>query len=99
MTASGRWLATGGGGYDIFRVVPRSWALVWSAQAHIQPEDALPEAWRARWAAEAERTGQSPIPRHLLDPEDLVRHDARLSRANGVTLERLERQLVPAPRT
>ena len=32
--AEGRWLATGGGGYDAFRVVPRSWALVWLAQAH-----------------------------------------------------------------
>ena len=30
----GRWLATGGGGYDAYRVVPRSWALVWLAQAH-----------------------------------------------------------------
>src|SRR5436309_6133871 len=30
----GRWLATGGGGYDVYRVVPRSWSLVWLAGAH-----------------------------------------------------------------
>ena len=30
----GRWLATGGGGYDAYRVVPRSWSLVWLAQSH-----------------------------------------------------------------
>ena len=30
----GRWLATGGGGYDAYRVVPRSWSLIWLAQAH-----------------------------------------------------------------
>ncbi len=29
---SGRWLATGGGGYDAYRVVPRAWALVWLAR-------------------------------------------------------------------
>ena len=32
--AGGRWLATGGGGYDAYRVVPRAWALVWLAGAH-----------------------------------------------------------------
>ena len=26
----GRWLALGGGGYDVYRVVPRSWALLWA---------------------------------------------------------------------
>jgi acetoin utilization deacetylase AcuC-like enzyme len=26
----GRWVATGGGGYDLERVVPRAWALLWS---------------------------------------------------------------------
>ena len=32
--AGGRWLSTGGGGYDAYRVVPRSWSLVWLAGAH-----------------------------------------------------------------
>lgn len=27
----GRWVALGGGGYDMWRVVPRAWALVWLA--------------------------------------------------------------------
>jgi acetoin utilization deacetylase AcuC-like enzyme len=26
----GRWVATGGGGYDLERVVPRAWALLWA---------------------------------------------------------------------
>ena len=38
--ARGRWLATGGGGYDVYRVVPRAWAHVWSAAAHRDPSDA-----------------------------------------------------------
>jgi acetoin utilization protein AcuC len=25
----GRWVALGGGGYDIWRVVPRAWSLLW----------------------------------------------------------------------
>ncbi len=35
--AAGRWLATGGGGYDAYRVVPRTWALTWLAGAHREP--------------------------------------------------------------
>ena len=92
----GRWLATGGGGYDIHRVVPRSWAIVWSAQAHIEPDDALPQAWRGRWAADAERAGQSPIPERLLDPESLIHSDAWLTRINGDTLEKLESAVLAA---
>ena len=30
---TGRWLALGGGGYDVYRVVPRSWALLWAEMA------------------------------------------------------------------
>ncbi len=37
--ASGRWLATGGGGYDAYRVVPRAWALTWLAGAHREVPD------------------------------------------------------------
>jgi acetoin utilization protein AcuC len=94
----GRWLATGGGGYDIHRVVPRSWAIVWSAQAHLEPEDELPEAWRVRWSADAERQAQSPIPSTLLDPEDMLQHDERVSRANARTLESITRSVLQ-PRT
>jgi acetoin utilization protein AcuC len=74
-SCEGRWFATGGGGYDAYRVVPRSWSLVWLAQAHRQPPQETPEPWRARWAAEAARFGQSPMPEWYLDPADLVAPD------------------------
>jgi acetoin utilization protein AcuC len=64
----GRWLATGGGGYDVYRVVPRSWALVWLAQAHLDGPEATPVEWRERWAHEAERWRQGPPPERLVDP-------------------------------
>ena len=60
--ADGRWLSTGGGGYDVYRVVPRTWSLVWLAAAHRDIPAAIADAWRERWAADAEHYGQSPIP-------------------------------------
>jgi acetoin utilization protein AcuC len=54
---NGRWIALGGGGYDIFRVVPRAWSLVWltmiehpiakAIAAGEAPQ--LPESWLQRW--------------------------------------------------
>ena len=63
----GRWLATGGGGYDAYRVVPRMWSLVWLAALHAEASLPTPEAWRRRWAAEAEQYGQAPLPAWLED--------------------------------
>jgi acetoin utilization protein AcuC len=44
----GRWVATGGGGYALVQVVPRTWAhLVGvAAGAPVDPETAVPERWR-----------------------------------------------------
>jgi acetoin utilization protein AcuC len=60
--AGGRWLATGGGGYGVYRVVPRAWAHVWLAAAHREPPDRLPDGWRIRWAEEAARYGDRSLP-------------------------------------
>lgn len=54
----GRWIALGGGGYDIWRVVPRAWSLLWlemtdhplAAEIRGKPDLALPEEWLRRWA-------------------------------------------------
>ena len=60
--AGGRWLATGGGGYDVYRVVPRMWAHVWLAQSHAAALGDLSPAWRERWAdgRRALRPGADP---------------------------------------
>jgi acetoin utilization protein AcuC len=65
--AGGRWLATGGGGYDAYRVVPRSWSLVWLAGAHREVPASTPAAWRERWASEGARYGQTPPPETFTD--------------------------------
>jgi acetoin utilization protein AcuC len=87
--AAGRWFATGGGGYDAYRVVPRSWALVWLTQAHLELPVQTPAEWRERWLAEADRHDQSPPPADLLDPADLVRAEPDdLREDNARTVER-----------
>lgn len=65
--AGGRWLATGGGGYDVYRVVPRAWALTWLAGAHRDPPPETPPNWRERWAAEADEWGAGSLPEHFAD--------------------------------
>ncbi|QFF99726.1 acetoin utilization protein AcuC [Psychrobacillus glaciei] len=53
----GKWIAVGGGGYDIWRVVPRAWSLLWMEMNNIKaPEGELPKNWLNRWTKEA------PIP-------------------------------------
>ena len=87
--AGGRWLATGGGGYDVYRVVPRSWSLVWLAQAHLDVPEETPPAWRERWAAEAERYHQGPPPVAMLDPAGTAPTEPRrVAEANRATAER-----------
>ncbi|MGH3327866.1 MAG: acetoin utilization protein AcuC, partial [Streptomycetales bacterium] len=45
----GRWVATGGGGYELVQVVPRTWShlIAEAAGSPVDPESAVPEAWRA----------------------------------------------------
>ena len=87
--AAGRWLATGGGGYDAYRVVPRSWSLIWLAQAHREPPVETDPGWRERWAAEADRYDQSPPPTEFLDPADLVKPEAdQVIDANAKTVDK-----------
>lgn len=44
---NGKWVALGGGGYDIWRVVPRAWAQLWNV-ANLDGktlQGPLPEEW------------------------------------------------------
>ncbi|MEO7117530.1 MAG: acetoin utilization protein AcuC [Candidatus Limnocylindrales bacterium] len=89
----GRWFATGGGGYDAYRVVPRSWALVWLAQAHATVPATTPEAWRERWARKAAEFDQAPPPRTFVDPDDLVGPElGKVATVNDRTIKRVRDQ-------
>lgn len=51
---NGRWIAVGGGGYDIWRVVPRAWAHLWIAMSgQTAPAGPLPEKWLTKWQHES----------------------------------------------
>jgi acetoin utilization protein AcuC len=70
--AGGRWFATGGGGYSVYRVVPRVWALTWLAGAHREAPSLLPAEWRARWEADAARWDDGPLPVAFEDAAGVV---------------------------
>src|SRR4051794_35985383 len=61
----GRWIATGGGGYELVRVVPRSWThlLAEAGGVPLDPDTATPPEWRE---LVQRRTGAAP-PTHLTD--------------------------------
>jgi acetoin utilization protein AcuC len=83
--ADGRWLAVGSGGYDWRRVVPRSWAILWSEMSGRALPDELPEGWRERW------TAQEPIPSTFMD-KDLLGTSVDpydTERENRATLDKL----------
>ena len=102
--AGGRWLATGGGGYDVYRVVPRAWALTWLAGAHHEPPERTPEAWRDRWSPDASSFGTPGMPSSFLDEPNAgqvagapqraaeERSLAMLARVRAVALPRLVRE-------
>nr|WP_131739576.1 acetoin utilization protein AcuC [Actinomadura roseirufa] len=47
-TAGGRWVVTGGGGYELVQVVPRAWThlLAEAAGGPVPPETETPRGWR-----------------------------------------------------
>ena len=90
----GRWVATGGGGYDIWRVVPRAWSALWAVVSHAELPDRVPETWLQRWA------GSCPVelPVSLCDDPDRyppVPRAAEIKSANSRTTEKLLEKALP----
>jgi len=64
-TAGGRWLLTGGGGYSLVDVVPRTWThlLAEAAGSPIDPQSPTPADWREYvW-----RRASRPAPERMTD--------------------------------
>ncbi|MGM0838147.1 MAG: acetoin utilization protein AcuC [Bacillota bacterium] len=67
---SGRWIAVGGGGYDIWRVVPRAWSHLWAEMIDKNTvTGAISEEWMKEWEV------QSPValPPNWEDPIDMYK--------------------------
>ena len=93
----GRWVATGGGGYDIWRVVPRAWTTLWATVSHQELPEKLPEGWLERWGA------KSPVrlPRLMRDAAADYPAGPRareISDANKRTAEGVLEKVLPAIR-
>lgn len=71
----GRWIAVGGGGYDIWRVVPRAWSLIWLEMNQLNTPTTIPKTWINKWQ------NQAPVklPDSWFDTEDLYKPIPRKS--------------------
>ena len=90
----GRWVATGGGGYDIWRVVPRAWTALWAIVSNQELPEEVPEDWLAKWG------GRSPasLPRFMRDtPQDYppIERAQQIADTNRRTVEAVLEQTVP----
>jgi acetoin utilization protein AcuC len=98
--AAGRWLATGGGGYDAYRVVPRVWSLVWLAGAHRDVPEVTPLAWRERWEAAADAFGTPGMPERFGDAPNAGREPDRMQlfaeEASRLAIDDARRLALPA---
>ena len=79
----GRWVSTGGGGYEVTRVVPRAWAHLLGIVSGepIAPETLTPESWRAemgQWAPESMSDGTDVSYRSF---EDGINPESRVDQA------------------
>lgn len=90
----GRVIATGGGGYAIWRVVPRAWTLVWAGLTGQRAADEIPRAWIDRWQDESPRI----LPERLRDEPNAYPESTRkleIDATNRRALETLRRAALP----
>ncbi|TFB25066.1 acetoin utilization protein AcuC [Filobacillus milosensis] len=83
-----RWIALGGGGYDIWRVVPRAWAQIWNIASDQKLKSGpLPQEWINNWK------DQSPVelPTHWHDEPGIYKDIPRkneITEKNKLTLNK-----------
>jgi acetoin utilization protein AcuC len=88
----GKWIAVGGGGYDIWRVVPRAWALIWLAMTeNSNCYGNLPQDWLEYWQEKA----PVHLPINWDDPEDMYKPIPRKAEITEKNLLTLEKALYP----
>jgi acetoin utilization protein AcuC len=78
---SGRWLALGGGGYELYSVVPRAWALLLAEMLDARPSGPLP----GPWLVEAAAAGGRSLPSGWLEDAGPEPAPARAARARAAS--------------
>jgi acetoin utilization protein AcuC len=91
----GRWVATGGGGYDIWRVVPRAWTALWAAVSHQELPERVSEDWLSKWRKNSP-VGLPPLMRD--DPGDYPKgpRAAKIAERNLRTVEEILEKVLPS---
>ncbi|QDP40891.1 acetoin utilization protein AcuC [Radiobacillus deserti] len=83
----GKWIALGGGGYDIWRVVPRAWSQIWSImKTNTIVQGRLPAEWVKHWEKESPVT----LPEFWHDLDEIypsIPRKEEISEKNCRTLE------------
>ena len=90
----GRWVATGGGGYEHWRVVPRAWTALWAAVSHQKLPDEVPTEWLSKWSE------RSPVKLPLFMCDDPLNYPPapraeRIVDTNRRTVEALLERVMP----
>ncbi|HAQ07532.1 MAG TPA: acetoin utilization protein AcuC [Bacillus bacterium] len=84
----GKWIAVGGGGYEIWRVVPRAWSLIWLEMTeNSNCYGSLPQEWIDEWKEQA----PVELPTKWDDPDDLyppIPRKAEITEKNAQTVEK-----------
>ena len=86
--AHGKWVATGGGGYQWARVVPRAWTIYFAEMSMVKIPDELPRSW----IEAAEREAGFEVPNTLSEPA--VPGGASAGSVRSV-IEQVERTVFP----
>ena len=86
--AGGRWLATGGGGYQWARVVPRAWTIYFAEMAGAQVPDEIPESW----IEAAEHEAGYEVPATLSEPPTGPGNPSSVQRV----IDRVKARIFPA---
>jgi acetoin utilization protein AcuC len=88
----GRWIAVGGGGYDIWRVVPRAWSYIWLEMTeNSNCSGSLPISWVKEWQQKAPVS----LPTTWEDPDNLYPPIPRKSEITEKNFQTVERALYP----
>ncbi|MGD7007510.1 acetoin utilization protein AcuC [Metabacillus sp. 84] len=87
----GRWIAVGGGGYDIWRVVPRAWSLIWLEMLNETPSGQLPEEWLQAWKDKA----PVPLPSTWEDQKPLYKPIPRKKEIEEKNAQTVKKALHP----
>ncbi|MCA8943558.1 MAG: acetoin utilization protein AcuC, partial [Planctomycetes bacterium] len=81
----GRWVATGGGGYQPIRVLPRAWSIVWATMSDRPIPERVDPAWIERW----QQRSAEPLSELFLDEPIEFPGAGQAARQNAWMLEKL----------